>query len=168
MDGEASSFAFPAFNLHPAAVPIHYLLHYGKTHAQTAAFAIAPGIGTPEPREHHFRLFGRKTDARVAHRYGSRRVVFRDAHRNAPTLRRVTHRVRNEVRRRLPNHVGVAQHTHPFFSNVFQGQTRIGHERLVRGDDARNKIAHIDELFFRRIGAILQTGKLQKRIHQPA
>ena len=68
----------------------------------------------------------------------------------------------------LPDHVGVAEHPHALFRNVLQRQARIGHEGLVRGHDARDELAYVDDFFLHGVRAVFQPRKLEQGVHQAA
>ena len=51
---------------------------------------------------------------------------------------------------------------------VLQREAGIGYERLVRGHDAGDQLAHIDHFLLHRRRAALQTRKLQDGVYQAA
>ena len=83
-----------------------------------------------------------------------------------PAFGGVAHRVRDEVGCGLANHVGIPHDEHAFLGAVLEREPRVGNERLVRGDDALDELAHIDHFLFHGGGAVFQAGELQERVNQ--
>ncbi len=141
------------------------LLDHRQSNAQAALRPIAPGVATPEATKDLLAFLGRKADARIGDRNACHRLAAGHAHRDR-SLGGVAHRVRNEVRGGLTQHVGVAEHLHIVIRLKHELEPRVLHVGLVGADDVGDELAQIQALLVHRNLAILEARKLQKRIDQ--